>query len=443
MATDRSEPANVLLVVLDSVRARNCSVLGARKPTTPNLELLARESTLYTQARAPSNWSLPSHVSLFTGLETHEHRVTVDRRLAPGNTAFEKLGERGHDTGLFTENGFVASHGVGLKDAFETVETVPESVPDGYDTAELNPGPDGYYYADRFLSWSDDRDGPWAACLNLMDAHRPFEPRASHDEWGDDAARELQAELPNRWEWTFQAGERPLWQLKALEALYDGGIRQADAILGHVVSTLRERGVLDDTLLVVCGDHGDGFGERSVLDGEPPAVSHIVPMHESLLHVPLLVRRPGGHEARTVRDPAALTPFHDVALAAGAGEPVSAGAFARERVVSTKQPVTGDLRERYERNCESVDPFVAPSRAVYRADPSVDRAVRKTYYWGDAAAELAVHDPGHVHRVGAATSESVDDAVLTRDVSVDLPREATDGGLDPDKKAQLAALGYY
>ncbi|MFC6974015.1 sulfatase-like hydrolase/transferase [Halomicroarcula sp. GCM10025709] len=214
---------NVLLVVLDSVRAHNCSLYGHRRPTTPFLESLAAESTVYTQARAPSNWSLPSHVSLFTGLEAHEHRVTVHDRLLPGNTVFETLAAEGYDTGLFTENGFVASHKVGLKDAFQTVETVPDSCPGGYDTTALNPGPDGFYYADSFDSWVTDRDGPWAACVNFMDAHRPFEPRAAFDRWGDDEARALQRDLPTRWEWAFHGGDRPYWQLNGLEALYDGG----------------------------------------------------------------------------------------------------------------------------------------------------------------------------------------------------------------------------
>jgi arylsulfatase A len=432
-------PPNVLLVVLDSTRARNCSLYGHRRRTTPFLERLADEATVYTQARAPSNWSLPSHVSLFTGLEAHAHRVTVHDRLRPGNTVFESLADRGYETGLFTENGFLASHEVGLQEAFETVVTVPEDTPEAYNTTEENPGPDGFYYADAFESWREGRPGPWAACVNLMDAHRPFEPRRQFDEWGDPEARALQRDLPPRWEWTFHGGDRPYWQLAGLESLYDGGIRQADAIVKRIVGRLRASGALDNTLLVVCGDHGDGFGEPGLLPREPPAVSHIVPMHEALLHVPLLIRPPGGSSGREVHRPAALTAFPDAVLAVADGD--EAPPFARERVYATKQPVTADLRERFETNCEDPAPFVAASRAVYRPDPDDERAVRKRYYWGESALECQVHGAGRVTTRTGIDPEDVDAAF---DHDDPLVREPLDGGGVTDAaKEQLAALGYY
>ncbi len=431
---------NVLLVVLDSVRAADCPLYDARRETTPRLSRFAAEGRTYTGARAPSNWSLPSHVSLFTGIETHAHRVTVHDRLLPGNTVFEDLADRGYETGLFTENGFLAGHEVGVKEAFETVETVPDDHPDRYDTTELDPGPDGFYYADRFARWSADRDGPWAACVNLMDAHRPFEPRAAYDRWGDGRAREIQRDLPARWEWTFHGGERPYWQLRGLESLYRGGIRQADAILGRIVDGLRERGELDETLVVVCGDHGDGFGEPGLLDGEPTAVSHIVPMHEELLHVPLVVRPPGGAGGERIDGPAALTAFPDVALshADPDRDPPAAG-FSADTVVASKQPVTADLRERFEAACEDVERFVAPSRAVYTA--AVDGAVRKRYYWGEAAGECLIHRPDAVEYVGPADPDAVDAAFDEGEADVREPMAGRQA--DDETREQLAALGYY
>jgi arylsulfatase A len=431
---------NVLLVVLDSVRARNCSLYGHRRDTTPFLKALAAEATLYTQARAPSNWSLPSHVSIFTGIETHAHKVTTHDRLRPGHTVFDTLSDRGYRTGLFTENGFLASHESGLCDAFETVRTVPDDCDSVYDTAELNPGPDGFYYADAFEAWRVSGTEPWAACLNLMDSHRPFEPRARFDRWGDRRAREFQSDLPTRWEWAFHGGDRPYGRLSALERLYDGGIRQADAIVERVVDRLRASDDLDDTLLVICGDHGDGFGEPGLLDGEPPAVSHIVPMHETLLRVPLLVRPPGGNDGRTCHDPAALTSFPEVTLDAIDGAPVADG-FARDRVYATKQPVTATLRERFEDACADPDRFTAPSRAVYRPDDADPNAVRKRYYWGGEAVECRIRAPGDTSVVGRITPDCVDAAFDDPDPRVRAPldgRQVTDG-----TREQLAALGYY
>ncbi|MFC5366285.1 sulfatase [Salinirubrum litoreum] len=429
---------NVLLVVLDSVRASNCSVYGAPRETTPFLESFTDEAVTYTQARAPSNWSLPSHVSLFTGLEAHEHRVTVHDRLIPGHTAFESLETAGYDTGLFSENGFLTGHEVGIENCFETVVAVPDSFDDAYDTGEINPGPDGFYYADQLLDWTAGRDEPWAACLNLMDAHRPFEPRDEYDQWADERARELQQSLDTRWEWTFHGGDRPYWQLSGLESLYDGGIRQADAVVESVVEGLRRRGDLDETLVVVCGDHGDGFGEPGYVAGEPPAVSHIVPMHEELLHVPLLVRPPGGGTGDRCHRPAALTQFPAVVREHLDGEP-SAHGFATERVVSMKQPVTADLRDRFERACDDLDSYTAASRAVYTDAPGT--AVRKRYYWGEQGLEALVHGPGDVQPQGSVEPATVDGAFERGEEGV---REPLDGRQVTDEaKEQLAALGYY
>lgn len=434
---------NILLIVLDSVRAKNCSLYGHRRETTPELDALAAEATVYDHARAPSNWTLPCHVSMFTGLETHVHEVTVHHRLNPGHTVFEWLANKGYKTGLFTENGFLASHEVGLKNAFETVETIPENTHDRYLTGKINDGPNGYYYADRFLSWAEDRGKPWAACLNLMDGHRPFEPAPPYDHWGDQRARRLQQELDLRWEPTFHGGDRPYWQLNGLESLYDGAIRQADAIVGYVTEHLREQGMLEETLLVVCGDHGDGFGEDGYLPGEPPAVSHIVPMHESLLHVPLIVRHPGGNGGDRISNPAALTRFPAVVRAAIDGGRAS---FVPDHlVVSTKLPVTADLKRQFEAASEAPEPLFAPSRAVY---DTVGSVVRKRYHHGDAAGTLLTPSANasvvdRIDRDSETLTHTAIDEVFDRFEPQEVRSPRPDDELQTETKEQLRALGYY
>ena len=436
-----TEPSpNVLLVVLDSVRAQNCSLYGHRNRTTPFLESLASDATVYTQARAPSNWSLPSHVSLFTGIEAHAHKVTVHDRLQPDTTIFESLADQEYGTGLFSENGFLTSHETGLKNAFETVVGVPDQYDAQFDTTSLNPAPDGFYFADAFDSWRADQTGQWAACVNLMDAHRPFEPREAYDQWGHDYCRTVQADLPTRWEWAFYGDDRPYWQLQALEQLYDGGIRQADAVLERIVTSLRESGELDETLLVVCGDHGDGFGETGKLAAEPPAVSHIIPMSESLLHVPLVVRPPGGGNGDRCHHPAALTAFPDVVRTYVDGTPNRAG-FARQQVVATKQPVTDDLRQRYEDHCADPEPFLRSSQAVYVDSPTDGDSIRKQYYWGEQAAERRITSPHDSVEIGDITPHRVKNAFDDAEADVRLPLSGQQ--VTADAKEQLAALGYY
>ena len=425
---------NVLLVVLDSVRAANCSLYGYGRTTTPALESLADSATVYRSARAPSNWTLPSHVSLFTGLETDAHGVTIHDRLEPGHTVWDDLADAGYDTGLFTENGFVADHEVGLSDPFDTVISVPDDPPERYRLGDHTDRPDGSYYADRLCDWIDGRS-EWAACLNLMDAHRPYDPAPEYDRWSDPQAHDLQSALPIRWEFDIHDGSSPLRRLDDLASLYDGGIRQADAVVESLVERLRRRGVFEETLLVVCGDHGEGFGEPGRLPDQPPAVAHIVPMTESLLHVPLVAKFPKQRTGRTVDDPAALTAFRDVVATARRGEQAT---FARSQVLASKQPVTGDLRDRYDAAADDATPFLQRSRAVY--EPA-GTGVRKTYSWGEAVGEVHVTQAGAAGEVTATDRERIDSAFASVD---DADVRRTDGGsVDDSTRDRLEALGYF
>ena len=332
---------NVVLVVLDSVRARNTSLYGYDRETTPFLSQLSDDSITYTSAWSPTIWTLPSHVSMFSGYDVAEHEVTgpkdaIDSR----ETIFEELTGQGYRTGLFSENTWLTEADVGIKDSFETVRGKPSVV---YPEA-LNPGefahrneygdywgflseaisheapvksllngvaakvqydlperlsnglftdPTAAYYVDEFLNWTTMGDGPWAACLNLMDAHRPYRPAPENDNWSDEDAFESQDSLDEP-VWSFLNGDEPLWKLEKLEGLYDGGIRQCDRAIERLFEGLNQRDQLDNTFVVITGDHGEGFGEESFVRDGSPVVEHKHGIHPVQTHVPLLIRTPDG-----------------------------------------------------------------------------------------------------------------------------------------------------
>jgi len=300
---------NVLLVVLDTVRARNTSLHGYQRETTPFLQSFADEVTTYTQVRAPGTGSVPSHASIFTGLHVAEHRMRdIDQQLRAGSTIWDDLAADGYDTGVFSYNSYLTQAPIGFADSFETVESGTDQRlphPDALDPATLeSDGPSRYVeflrralaarplqslhngltmwtkgvswlpaslqateevngsvFTDLFFDWLDDRDSPWAACLNYMDAHVPYLPEPEHNRWADAEAVELMRDLDEH-VWEFVAGKRPWSQRQDLEDLYDGCIRQVDAEVERVVGGLRERGLLEDTLVVVTADHGEGFAEH-------------------------------------------------------------------------------------------------------------------------------------------------------------------------------------
>jgi len=472
------ETPNVLLVVLDSVRAKNTSLHGHGNETTPFLERFADEAEVYEQARAPSIHSVSSHASIFTGHHVPEHNVTKhESELDPTSTIWHELAaDHGYETGVFTPN-VVVGVSSNLVDPFDTVEGprqdpghryfeggISPSDVEGHQTnreylerclasdAPLKSVVNGLYfqyydggdadvdesataYIDTFLEWTDARSGPWAACLNLMDAHYPYEPAAEFDRWGGDELQAVHDGLPAPPSREI-ATEGSWWKLRAIESLYDGCIRQLDAAMEHLVSALSERGVLDDTLLVVTSDHGEGFGERSLLSPGVRVADHSWGVHEVQTHVPLVVRHPGGGDGAVEDGIASLTRFPEVVRSELTGE---RGSFA---VDDHAVAMTYRL-EQPERVLPAACPdrasYGGPWRAVYRQDG--DRVRKDADHGPDARTELIESAQVSYPR------DEADTALLDRvydgfeDAGV-RGSPADDASLDDDVEQQLEELGY-
>jgi arylsulfatase A-like enzyme len=469
---------NVLLVVLDSVRARNTSLHGHGNRTTPYLETLAEEARTYEQARAPSIHSVSSHASIFTGLHVPEHRVSAhESELDPESTIWHELSTTyGYATGIFSPNVIVTVTS-NLADPFETVDgprsdvrnrlfenaVSPVDVEGHQTNAEylrrcLESGRpfrsalNGLYflyggktadkrdesaptYIDSFLEWSDSTDGPWAACLNLMDAHYPYRPKSEFDEWGgpelqaihDELSTPPSKEIVTKEDW---------WKLRAVESLYDSCLRQLDTAMERLVSALRARGDLDETLLVVTSDHGEGFGEWSTVNPAVRMADHGWGIHEVLTHVPLIVRPPGGTSGGRETALASLTRFPDVVggTIRGSDPTFVVDKYALASTYRLEEPtkvLPSSVADR--------DKYAGPWRAVYE---QTNDGVRKHVTQGSKGAHLAIPD---------AQSSFVLDRTDTGLVQ-EVYEELTDAGvrvgeqqaesLDENVEEQLEELGY-
>jgi len=429
---------NVLLVILDSVRARNCSVYGHYNETTPFLAEFAREATRYEQARSPGARSVTSHTSIFSGLHVEEHNVTAAKyRLDPSRSVFDRLRREGYSTGVFSANNWITDVDVGLADGFEHVVGARNAMfPDA-----LNPesfvshhgkGQYGAFlraaltsgmpfrslanglstklstdyptlvpefmkastpartYVDAFLEWHQEQSEPWAACVNLMDAHIPYEPDEEHDLWGGERLQTLHDSFDDH-KWDFSAGRRPWWQKRAVEALYDGAIREMDAELRRLIGKLRDRGALDDTLLVITSDHGEGFGEPSDLRPGIRIAEHGVGIHDVLLHVPLLVSFPGQSDGVSVDSPASLTEFPRVVEQVRDSEG-SPDAFCPDGpVIASAVGLDQPLQERASEYVDDLSPWLSTSRAVFE-EISDQCGVRKACVDRDRSATIHVRN---------------------------------------------------
>ena len=488
--TETSSAPNVLLLIMDSVRAHNTSLHGHERETTPFLDSFADRATTYTQARAPGRWSLPSHASLFTGYHVAEHRLYDEgRRLEPGHDIFGELSETfGYDTGLFSYNGYINGRvDTGLSEGFDTVEGYREPLfPDAANPAGLrgekrtflrmcldsgqplrsvangllmklgwdHPGvvPDRFLrntiagqtpddvYVDLFLDWHRDRTGPWAACLNFMCTHNAFEPDPEHDRWGTNDARKLQRSLKYG-NWEYLSGQRPLSELREFEPLFDGTIHQTDAMIRRIVEAIAERGDLVNTLVVITGDHGEGFGAPSRIRDGLPMVQHVIGAHEVLLHVPLVVNYPGQTDPVTVTDVASLTRFPNVVRDCVDGTFDDHAGFAPDdgRVFASDHGLNEVNREKMKDYCDENDweKFEDETLVLYE---NADEGVRKTMTWKGRSVSFEIDDDLTVTAVDGDRSGAVRAAF---DSLTDAGAMAhTDDTVDEGTLKQLEKLGY-
>jgi arylsulfatase A-like enzyme len=330
-ATDSlSAPApdapNVLLLVLDTVRALSMSVYGHQRPTTPFLAELAAQGVRFDRAIASAPWTLPSHATLFTGRYPNELSATwsvpLDGRYP---TLAEQLSARGYATAGVVANLRYTSYEFGLDRGFAYYRDYDVSLSEMWRTSALSrelimgiakrvdgePGL-GRQWAprinERFLHWIDRRPQgrPYFAFLNYYDAHAPYAPPAPYD--------------------TLYLGRRPSrrdpaidsitpQQLSDLEAAYDASIARLDAGLRSLFHELDQRGALRNTLVIVTSDHGEEFNEHGVM-------SHGSSLYFPSVHVPLLMTWPEGLPAgRVVVAPVTLRDVPATILAfAGRGD---------------------------------------------------------------------------------------------------------------------------
>jgi arylsulfatase A-like enzyme len=328
---------NVLLIVLDTVRADHLSVYGYARATTPNLELLARRGILFDQARAAAPWTLASHAALFTGRWPRE---VAARWMCPlrGDvpTLAEYLGSRGYATAGFVGNTYYCAYDSGLDRGFSqywdyrldwlpalrTVHLVDfvlkaiDSLAPALGRSAGN-GPDGgwlglalrqFTQIDRkdagvvnreFLDWLMRRHGrrrPFFAFLNYVDAHAPYtRPPGTAYRFGRAPPTEAAyVFLSTGW---VRANKANLpWPVRALAVdAYDNCIASIDDRLGELFGELRQRGVLEQTIVIVTADHGEGFGEHGLYD-------HGESLYRPEVQVPLLVSLPSGEAAGRVVD---------------------------------------------------------------------------------------------------------------------------------------------
>jgi arylsulfatase A-like enzyme len=302
---------NVLLIVLDTVRARNLSLYGYPRPTTPQLERMANTGVVFERALSTSPWTLPSHATLFTGRFPHE--LSADW-LTPLNTIYPTLAE------VFSAHGYVTA-GFVANLLYCTYETVLQRGFVHYEDYPISPGMIAHSswlartiterlrramgnhqtlvrktaaeVNKNFLRWlSQKGERPFFAFLNYMDAHEPYLPPKPFD------LKFARKQL--RDPWVREGYQYAPEEIQALMDAYDGAIAYIDHQLGLLFDELGNRSLLENTLVIITSDHGEQFGEHALM-------SHGNSLYLPLLHVPLVISFPSRVPAGTrVHEPVTL-----------------------------------------------------------------------------------------------------------------------------------------
>lgn len=281
---------NVILYVFDALRADHVSSYGYEHDTTPNLDSIAAEGLLFEQCISPSTYTRPVAVSLLTGVSPLVHGTRhIDDGYNPPTPPLPELFQRaGYETlgigsmpNMRGEWGFDQGFDV-YKDMFEDPAVVDrrQNKPDGRELPltradDINRG---------FREWYENRDedGLFFAQMWSTETHAPYSPPEQFRKYVDSEYDGPVDGSADSYKYIDTKAD-----VEYLKGLYDGEIRYNDECLGEFVSYLDSVGELENTLLLLFSDHGDGFGEKGQF-------GHGIAPHEGLIHVPLVIRPPNG-----------------------------------------------------------------------------------------------------------------------------------------------------
>lgn len=278
---------SVLLFVIDTLRADAVSAYGPAAGTTPEIDKLAAHGLRYTRAYANASWTLPSHVTLFTGLLPSEHGVGWQRTIAADSLEMlaERLRAAGYDTMGVSENPWV-SETFNLAQGFDSFVDTRNGPPDVVETV---------------TGWLRNRrsERPFFVFVNVIDPHWPYEIRAQNPFLPPGVTTE-QAAAASQWPPDWFCADRATAADWAVQyGLYLGDVAAADAKLGRLAASLHEAGFTSNLITIVTSDHGEHFGEHRL-------ASHQFSVREALLHVPLVVHGVPNVVPSVIDDPVQL-----------------------------------------------------------------------------------------------------------------------------------------
>lgn len=317
------------MIIMDTARAANFSCYGYERITSPHIDKIAEEGILFKNAISPSPWTLPSHVSMFTGLYPSEHGLTEDK-ISIGKNIYsvrtqrpfryflpEILHREGYRTVGFSNNPWV-SHNFGFDKGFDffsetwklkrkrsltkkIITKVRTVVPQKFHPVinNLKVRMSRFVQSDSGVGetitvmkeWFDknrDDNTPFFVFFNFLEPHLPYLPPKPFDTrfiTSSSDAKRLRKVNQNHLSYIAGELEMGSGDFDILKSLYDGEIAYLDSRLKEIFDYFKELNMMDDTFLVITSDHGENIGEHGLM-------GHQFCLYDTLLRVPLIMRCP-------------------------------------------------------------------------------------------------------------------------------------------------------
>jgi tetratricopeptide (TPR) repeat protein len=246
---------NLLLITIDTLRADHLGCYGYKEIETPTIDRLASEGVLFSKAFTPVPITLPSHVSIMTGVYPIQHGVRNNGNYILRQDALtlaEVMKANGYQTAACV-GAFVLDSLFGLDQGFDFYD---DSLPrKGRGATLLDNERKAEAVTKAGLDWlKKNRNAPFFLWLHYFDPHAIYLP-------------------PNPFDKEYKG------------RLYDGEIAYTDKCIGELIQGLKDMGLMERIVIILTSDHGEGLGEH----GEP---THAIFIYDSTLHVPLIIRTP-------------------------------------------------------------------------------------------------------------------------------------------------------
>jgi len=428
---------DVFLYIIDTLRADALGVYGSPLPLTPRIDAFAKDAVTYDRAWSTASWTLPATVSMLSGVYPFEHGMSDIGDLLPEQGVPwlpEQLSRLGYETAAFSQWPFGKSFGLerGFDRYYLDVRMFSKSR-----SEQMR----GLFFQHLFYRQRAGR--PLFAYVHVSDPHAVYDPKGKDRELAEQQPGTLLPQLYNPQIFLAEGFGRNPADTAHLRALYDGEVRYTDRQFGAFLDLLRYLGLYDQSLIILVSDHGEEFYEHGGFD-------HGRTLYEELLHVPLIVKYPGGQGGGTRVSARVSTldlpptifealgqPFGNLRLQ-GRALPRAADSSGRELIAESE---IGPSRRQGPVNLLAVvqgnvkcilnklekDRFGRPAKALEAYDLDVDPAERSP---------LPDSDP----RIGACRSELK--GWLDRSAEAFRRKGKTERQLPPEEVRRLRALGY-